>query len=71
MKNYEEQMMIIDVKNDQYYSICTMSLKQKKNLQKFHEIRTHKSTRKQFKKQTENNIKFIDFDYLHNIKNFA
>ena len=46
MKDYKKQMMMIDVKSDQYCSICTMFLKQRKNLQKFHEIRTHKSTRK-------------------------
>ena len=71
MKDYKKQMMMINVKSDQHCSICIMFLKQRKNLQKFHEIYTHKLTRKQFKKQTENNIKFIDFDYLHNIENFA
>ena len=71
MKDYKKQMMMINIKNDQYYSIYTMFLKQRKNLQKFYKIRTHKSTRKQFKKQVESNIKFIDSDYLHNIENFA
>ena len=64
-------MMMIDVKSNQYCSICTIFSKYRKNLQKFYKIRTHKLTRKQFKKQAENNIKFIDFDYLHNVKNFA
>ena len=71
IKDYEKQIMMINVKNNQYCLIYTMFLKQKENLQKFHEIHTHKSTRKQFKNQVENNIKFIDFDYLHNVENFA
>ena len=62
---------MIDLKNDQYYLICIIFLKQRKNLQKFHKICTHKLTRKQFKKQVKNNIKFINSDYLHNVKNFA
>ena len=71
MKDYKKQMMMIDVKSDQHCLIYIMFSKQRKNLQKFYEIRTHKSTRKQFKKQIKNNIKFIDFDYLHNVENFA
>ena len=71
MKDYEKQMMIINVKSGQHCLICTIFSKQKKNLQKFHEIRTHKSTRKQFKKQAESSIKFTDSDYLHNVENFA
>ena len=71
MKDYEKQMIIINVKNNQHCSIYIMLSKQRKNLQKFHEIYTHKLTRKQFKKQVESSIKFIDFDYLHNVENFA
>ena len=71
MKDYKKQMIMINIKSDQHYLICIIFLKQRKNLQKFHEIRIYKSTRKQFKKQVENHIKFIDFDYLHNVENFA
>ena len=48
-----------------------MFSKQRKNLQKFHEIHTYKSIRKQFKKLVKNSIKFINSDYLYNVDNFA
>ena len=66
-------MMMINVKSDQHCLICTIFSKQKKNLQKFHEIYTHKSTRKQFKKQVEDSCNgrlgdpcaLIEFPEIH------
>ena len=75
--DYEEQVLIIDVKSLQHCSICQVFKNKQKDLQKheFWNTRTHEWTKSQIKRQHTRQWKkqynVTNHDYVHSMKNFV
>jgi hypothetical protein len=69
--DYEEQMLIIDVKSEQHCIICRVSSKARKNLQDHWSLRTHKFMQEQIRRQQLEQLNSRNEKWIHEMKNFA
>jgi hypothetical protein len=69
--DYEEQMLIIDVKSEQHCIICRVSSKARKNLQDRWSLRTHKFMQEQIRRQQLEQLDSRNEKWIHEMKNFT
>ncbi len=69
--DYEEQMLIIDVKNEQHCIICRVSSKARKNLEDDWSLRTHEFMQEQIRRQQIEKLNSRDEKWVHETKNFV
>jgi hypothetical protein len=69
--DYEEQILITNIKNDQYCIICQISFDERENLKKKWSTRTHDFIQFQIQRQRRNHIIKIDEQWDHEMTNFA
>jgi predicted nucleic acid-binding Zn ribbon protein len=69
--DYEEQVLITDIKSDQHCIICQVSLDQCENLKEKWSTRTHETTQRQIQRQRKTHIIKIDEQWVHDVMNFA
>jgi hypothetical protein len=69
--DYEKQMLIIDVKNEQHCIICRVSSKARKNFEDRWSLRTHEFMQEQIRRQQLEELNSRDEKWVHEMKNFA
>ncbi len=69
--DYEKQIIIIEIKNEQHCIICRVSLKARKNLMIIYSYRTHEWTQHQIQQQKNEHVNKTNDDWIHEISNFA
>jgi hypothetical protein len=69
--DYEEQIFITNIKNDQHCIICQILLDQRENLKKKWSIRIHDFIRHQIQRQRQNYIIKTDEQWIYEMTNFA
>ncbi len=69
--DYEEQILITDIKSDQHCLICQISFDRRENLERKWSIRTHDFTQRQIQHQRQNHIIKTDEQWVHEMTNFV
>jgi hypothetical protein len=69
--DYEKQIFITNIKNDQHCIIYQISLDERENLKKKWSIRIHDFIQFQIQRQRRNHIIKIDEQWIHEMTNFA
>jgi hypothetical protein len=69
--DYEERIIITNIKSDQHSTICQISLDQRENLKRKWSIRIYDSTQQQIRRQRQNRIIKTDEQWVHEMMNFA
>ena len=69
--DYEKQMIIIDVKNNQHCIICRISFKKREIFTRQWSFRTHEWTQKQIAFQKQKNIFMNNVDWIHDVECFV
>ncbi len=67
--DYEKQMLIIDVKNEQHCIICRVSSKAWKNLQDRWSLRTHEFMQEQIRRQQLEQLNSRNEKWIYEMKN--
>jgi hypothetical protein len=69
--DYEEQILITNIKSEQSCSICQMSFNERENLKKKWSYRIHEFIKKQIRHQRKKKIAQWKNDWIHEMKNFV
>ncbi len=69
--DYEEQILITNIKSEQQCSICQMSSDERENLEKKWSYRIHEFIKRQIRHQRKKEIAKRKNDWIHEVKNFV
>jgi hypothetical protein len=69
--DYEKQILITNIKNEQQCSICQMSFDKRENFKKKWSYRTHEFIKRQIRHQRKREITKSENDWVHEMKNFV